>query len=53
MSPDFSDLLAELNAHSAPKVVRRGGRLVVVPTVPEEEREPVDVASLVQQERDH
>lgn len=37
---------------SGPKVVRRRGRLVVVPTVPEEEREPVDVASLVEQERD-
>lgn len=37
---------------SGPKVVRRKGRLVVVPTVPEEEREPVDVASLVERERE-
>lgn len=35
-----------------PKLVRRGGRLVVVPTVPEEDRPRVDVAERVAQERD-
>lgn len=39
-------------AVSPPKVVRRKGRLVVVPTVPEDEREQVDLAALIEQERD-
>lgn len=35
-----------------PRVVRRNNRLVVVPSVPEDEREPLDIASLVERERD-
>ena len=35
-----------------PEVVRRKGRLLVVPTVLEAEREQVDVAALVVRERD-
>ncbi|HMB54345.1 MAG TPA: AbrB/MazE/SpoVT family DNA-binding domain-containing protein [Thermoanaerobaculia bacterium] len=39
-------------AVSPPKLVRRKGRLVAVPTVPEEERSPVDLGELMRQERD-
>lgn len=35
-----------------PEVVRRGGRLVVRPTVPPERRPRIDVAALVDEERD-
>lgn len=39
-------------AVSPPKVIRRGGRRVVVPTVPADEREPLDVPARVEAERD-
>ena len=35
-----------------PEVVRRGGRLMARPRVPEDERPDVDVARLVEEERD-
>ena len=46
----FSIRLAR--AVPGPEIGRRGGRLVARPTVPEEERPPVDVARLVEEERD-
>ena len=48
---------ADWAVHLAPKVtppevVRRRGRRVVVPTVSIEDREPLDVAALIEAERD-
>jgi len=39
-------------AVSPPMLVRRKGRLVAVPTVPEDERTPVDLAEMIREERD-
>jgi len=39
-------------AVSPPKLVRRKGRLVAVPTVPEDERPRVDVGEMIRRERD-
>jgi len=40
-----------VRAVAVPELIRRGGRLVARPTVPEEERPLVDVTALVEEER--
>jgi len=47
---DFSIRLVP--AVPPPRLVRRQGRLVVEPAVPEEERRPVDIAALIEEERE-
>lgn len=41
-----------VRAVPGPEITRRKGRLVARPTVPEEERPEIDVARLVERERD-
>lgn len=47
---DFSVRL--IRAAPGPKIVRKGGRLVARPTVAPDRRPPLDIARLIEQERD-